>query len=264
MPRIAESRRLKPSFIVIGAQRSGTTSLYNYLAEHPQVMPGATKEVHFFDIHFRQGADWYWRQFPPRDDAGLPQMITGEASPYYIFHPLAAERIAALLPETKLIALLRNPVDRAFSHHQHETRRGKETLPFAAALGAEEERLAGEREKILHDPQYRSTAHQWHSYRSRGCYMDQLENWLRFFPRERMLILLSERFYENPSTMLRVVTDFLALPPLPARNADSYEKHNLAAYSGMDPKMRKELSDFYRPHNQRLASFLGIDLRWDR
>jgi hypothetical protein len=256
----SQPARLKPSFIIIGAQRAGTTSLYSYLAEHPLIAPAALKEVHFFDVHFAKGTGWYWGQFPASPAAGA---ITGEASPYYLFHPLAPQRIAELLPEVKLITLLRNPIDRALSHHQHESRRGKETLPFGEALAAEPARLRGEAERIVREPGYRSTAHQWHSYRSRGCYMDQLEQWLPHFPRENFLTLLSERFYADPSTALRQVTDFLGLPSLPPQQAASFEKHNLASYEEMDPTLRQQLGEFYRPHNARLAEFLGEDPGWD-
>jgi hypothetical protein len=188
--------------LIIGAQRAGTTSLYNYLTAHPEIAPAATKEVHFFDVHYSKGPAWYEAQFAGRAES----QITGEASPYYLFHPLAAVRAAALLPEAKLIVLLRNPVDRALSQHQHETRRGKETLSLEQALAVEDSRLAGEAERIVREPGYRSTAHQWYSYRARGCYMDQIENWLRCFRREQLLILLSEQFYADPSTELRRVT----------------------------------------------------------
>jgi hypothetical protein len=254
--------RLKPSFLIIGAQRAGTTSLYSYLTAHPQIAPAARKEVHFFDVHYPKGEQWYWEQFPTCDGGGFGPQITGEASPYYLFHPLAAERAAALLPDARLIVLLRNPIDRALSHHQHETRRGMETLSFADALSAEESRLRGEAERIRREPGYRSTAHQWHSYRSRGCYRDQLEQWLRFFKREQMLVLISEEFYADPARSLRQVTDFLVLPPLPPLPADAYEKHNLASYGSMNPALGGELADFYAPHNARLAEFLGRDLGW--
>lgn len=253
--------RLKPSFIIIGAQRAGTTSLYSYLVEHPLIVPAAMKEVHYFDVHYAKGDEWYSQQF---GTAPQPGAITGEASPYYLFHPLAPERIARLLPDVKLIALLRNPIDRALSHHQHETRRGKETLPFAEALAAEEDRLQGEADRIRHEPGYRSTAHQWHSYRSRGCYMDQIAQWLPHFPREQFLFLLSERFYADPSAALRQVTDFLALPPLPPQPAGKFEKHNLASYGEMAPEVREELATSYRPHNERLAEFLGENPGWER
>jgi hypothetical protein len=253
--------RLKPTFLILGAQRAGTTSLYSYLTAHPQIAAAARKEVHFFDIHYGKGEAWYWEQFPLWE-AGDTQTITGEASPYYLFHPLAPERAAAAVPHAKLIVLLRNPVDRALSHHQHETRRGMETLSFAEALAAEQTRLAGEAERICRESGYRSTAHQWHSYRSRGCYLEQLEHWLRFFPRQQLLILQSESFYADPAQSLRSVTDFLELPPVPPQTPKDYEKHNLASYDAMPAQVRAELTAFYAPHNARLARFLGYDPGW--
>jgi len=252
--------RLKPAFIIIGAQRAGTTSLYSYLTAHPLIAPAATKEVHFFDVHYGRGTDWYWEQFPVASEAG---MITGEASPYYLFHPLVPERIAALLPEVKLIVLLRNPIDRALSHHQHESRRGKEVRPFTDAVAVQTERLRSEAERIAREPGYRSTVHQWHSYRCRGRYLEQIEQWLPHFPRRNFLPLLSERFYADPSTSLRQVTDFLQLPPMPPKRIVNYEKHNRASYPGMPSAVRQELAEYYRPHNSRLATFLGEDPGWD-
>ena len=258
-PEDSSSARRLPTFLVIGAQRAGTTSLYNYLTAHPGIAAAATKEVHFFDVHYSKGPAWYEAQFPSRGEA----QITGEASPYYLFHPLAAARAAAFLPDAKLIVLLRNPVDRALSHHQHETRRGKETLPLAQALALEESRLRGEAERIATEPGYRSTAHQWHSYRARGCYMDQIENWLRSFRSEQLLVLLSEQFYADPSTALRQVTEFIGAEPLAARSAGDFEQFNKAEYGEMPPEVREELVRFYRPHNCRLAEFLGHDPGWD-
>src|SRR5262245_18320944 len=103
-----------PHFIIIGAQRCGTTSLYNYLIRQLGVIPAAMKEVHFFDLNYQKGNEWYFSQFP---ELGRDQ-ITGEASPYYIFHPRVPQRIKNLLPSIKLIVLLRNPTNRAFSHYQ--------------------------------------------------------------------------------------------------------------------------------------------------
>lgn len=136
-----------PDFLIIGAQRCGTISFYRLLCQHPLVEGAARKEVHYFDLHFQKGEEWYRSFFP---EAEREDRVTGESSPYYIFHPLSAERAARLVPGARLIVLLRNPVDRAYSHYQHGLRRGYETLPtFEQALEAEPGRLAGEREKIL-------------------------------------------------------------------------------------------------------------------
>ena len=233
------------------------------MLEHPLIAPAVAKEVHFFDNHFQRGAAWYWDQFPA-ESAITPGTITGEASPYYIFHPLAAKRAAELLPAARLIAILRDPVDRAFSHYQHERRRGKEPLSFRDALASEDERLRGEVKKIVETPGHRSVSHQFYSYRSRGCYIDQLEEWLRYFPRENLLILIAEHFYDAPGTIVQQVIDFLHLPALPSRPPASYEKHNLAEYPKLDAELRTELAAFYARYNQRLARFLGTDLPWQR
>ncbi len=251
-----------PSFLIIGAQRAGTTSLYNYLLDHPQIAPAALKEVHFFDVHFAKGTGWYRDQFRALEEHPDEKAITGEASPYYIFHPLAPYRIAELLPNVKIIVLLRNPVDRAISHYHHEVRCGNETLSLAEALAAEEGRLKGEAERIRREPGYRSITHQRHSYRARGCYMDQLETWAKLFPRENILPLLSERFYEAPAIALQQVTDFLGLAPMPERK-ESFPIHNLASYPELEKEMRDELAAFYKPHNERLAAFLGESPGWD-
>lgn len=263
MAEVNTSTRLRPSFLIIGAQRSGTTSLYRYLTEHPSIAPAAKKEVHFFDVHYEEGLGWYEAQFPSAEAVNGEGVISGEASPYYLFHPLAASRAAATLPEVKLIAILRNPVDRALSHHQHETRRGKEILPIEAALDSEVGRLRGEEDRLLHERGYRSHTHQWHSYRARGCYMDQIEVWLEKFRREQLLVLISEDFYADPSRALQEVTNFLGLPALPKREPTDFEKFNHADYSQMPAKVRAQLVEFFRPHNRRLAAFLGRNPGWD-
>ena len=196
-----------PDFFIIGAQRGGTRSLYEYLSGHPDIQPARTEEVHYFSLFFDRGRRWFLSQFPPLG----PGQITGEASPYYLFHPLAAERLHAVAPEAKLIVLLRNPVDRAFSHYQLEVRQGNEPLSFEEAIAAESSRLAGEVERILDDDTYASFAHQHYSYLARGRYVEQLRRWFSLFPRDQFLVLKSENFYRDPAAGYRQVTDFLGL-----------------------------------------------------
>lgn len=194
-----------PDFIVIGAQKAGTTSLDAYLREHPDVLPCAWKEVQFFHgLRYLEGEDWYRRQFlDPGDLRRVPayrerQLINGEATPYYLFHPHVPERIAGMVPNARLIALLRDPVARAYSHYQHNVRRGKEPLPFADALKREDEIFPGEHARMQADPGYRSEAYYRYSYKQRGCYADQLERYYRLFPREQLLIVKSEDLFERP------------------------------------------------------------------
>lgn len=170
-----------PDFVIIGAQKSGTTSLYHVLSQHPYVRPAARKELHYFSIFFHRGLDWYRSCFPsPEQEAGR-STITGESSPYYLFHPHAPRRMAEALPQTRLIVLLRNPVDRAYSHYQMIANFGHEPLTFEEAIEAEEVRLSGEKAKMLDDGQYFSFAHQYFSYLAKGIYVDQLAYWSKFF-----------------------------------------------------------------------------------
>lgn len=259
--------RLLPDFIIIGAQRCGTTSLYFYLTKHPCIVPAFTKEVHFFDKNFVKGVAWYRAHFPSFsyrtyvEQIRKQNLVTGEATPYYIFHPAAPKRISEVVPEVKLIALLRNPVDRAYSHYQYEVRRGRETLSFEDAIGREVERLSGERERILRDGSYYSFNHQRYSYLSRGIYMDQLRTWIGLFPKEQMLILKSGDFYADPPTMLGRILEFLNLPSWELKE---YKTYNRASYPRMNAVTRKRLIDYFNPHNQRLYEYLGMSLDWDR
>ena len=171
-----------PDFVIIGTQRGGTTSLHAYLSAHPQVITPVTKELHFLTDRYERGLDWYLGQFPRELP---PDVITGEATPYALFHPLAPRRLLETAPAAKSIVLLRNPVERAYSHFLLERSRGEETLDFAAALDAELERLDGEEARLARDPAYVSHPHKHASYMARGEYVRQLERWFGVFPREQ-------------------------------------------------------------------------------
>ncbi len=253
--------RVLPDFIIIGAQRCGTTSLYNYLSQHPCVVPALVKEVHFFDINFHKGIHWYRSHFPTFLEKYKQNIITGEASPYYIFHPHAARRIFKIIPQVKLIVLLRNPVDRAYSHYHHEVRIGAETLSFEEAIEKESERLKGEIKKMLENENYYSFNHQHYSYLSRGIYIDQIKVWMSLFPKEQILIIKSEDFYANPSAVFRRVLEFLNLPIWEPKE---YKKFNYANYPKMNPATRKRLIKFFEPYNQKLYEYLGVNFGWDR
>lgn len=259
------SMRLLPDFIVIGAQKCGTTSLYHYLKKHPCISMASQQEVHYFDLNYGKGTDWYRAHFPASLSKNLVKqmfardLIIGESSPYYIFHPAVPQRISELLPEVKLIALLRNPVERAQSHYYHEVRKGRETLSFEAAIQKEAERLAGVKEKLLEDERYYNDNYRNFSYVSRSVYIDQLETWARFFPRDQFLIIKSEDFYDDPETTLKQVSGFLNLKSFALK---AYKKYNYAAYSNMDTGLRKQLTDYFEQYNQRLYEFLGISFDW--
>lgn len=191
------SIRTLPDFIIIGGMKCATTALYFYLAKHPKVIPAVRKEVHFFDSHYSKGLDWYRGHFPFYRNyipivSSSKEFITGEASPNYMIYPHAPKRIAETLPKAKLIVVLRNPVDRAYSHYKHQVRVGKETLSFEEAIDREDERIEGELEKMIEDETYVSLKYSLFSYLHRGIYVDQLKAWFNYFKREQILILETE------------------------------------------------------------------------
>jgi Sulfotransferase domain len=260
--------RLLPSYLIIGAQRAGTTSLHRYLVQHPAVRTMLrTKGVHFFDTSYGRGMSWYASRFPTRAYGWYVRrrhgnrLITGEASPYYLFHPHVPSRVARHLPDVKLIVLLRDPVARAHSHFQHETARGFETLSFEEAIDAEPLRLGGELERMRREPLYNSFAHQHHSYLARGLYHDQLATWWSLFPGEQVLVLSSERFFAEPDRTFAQVLDFLELP---AFTPPAYERHNAYDYGRLSEPVRRRLADHFREPNRRLYAALGEDLGWSR
>jgi hypothetical protein len=249
--------RTTPDFLVVGAQRAGTTSLYRYLAAHPAVTPPLRKEIQYFTLHHERGDQWYRAHFPL---AGRAQR-TFEATPYYLFHPAAPARAAATVPDAKVIALLRDPVARAFSHWQHNASRGLEHLGFEAALDAETERLAGEDERLAADATYRSDRHRLWSYMARGRYADQLERWLTHYPRDRVLVLRSEELYEHPGPTYARTLDFLGLSAMELETYPRYTRR--VSTARMTDAARQRLVAYFRPHNERLAALLGEKVWWE-
>jgi hypothetical protein len=256
--------RILPSVLVIGAQRAGTTSLFHALAKHPHVARPLLKEIHFFDDQFWCGVDWYRAHFPlsaSQDRARRREgdLVGVDATPYYLFHPAAPARAAATVPNAKLVVLLRDPVARAYSHFQKMRRTKVEQLSFAAALDAEDERLAGEAERLLADPRYRSFQHLHHSYVSRGLYADQLERWLAHFPPERLFVAFAEEFFARPQ---QVYAQVLAHLGLPAWEPPQFPNYNPGGHTGIDDETRAGLAARFAEPNERLRRLLGHELPW--
>jgi hypothetical protein len=243
-----------PDFLILGAQKAGTTALYAYLRWHPDITGPSFKEVSFFDRHYARGEPWYRAHLPLRRRA-----LVGEASPSYLFHPQAPERVARMLPEARLIALLRNPVERAFSHYQHEVALGREPLSFDDATDREDERMRGELERMLRDPSYFSHAWWNYTYVARGRYAEQLERWYAAFPREQLLVLLTDELAADTADTYRRVLDFLGAE---AQDLDSYPRIFDRDYADMDPATRARLEELFAEPNRRLAALLGRDLPW--
>jgi hypothetical protein len=246
--RVTSGIRPLPDFLIIGAQKAGTTALYSYLRRHPEITGPAWKEVSFFDRHYHRGEAWYRGNFPL-----LRRQHTGEASPSYLIHPLAPQRVAALLPDVRLIVLLRDPVDRALSHYYHEVALGREPLSFEAALEREEERTRGEVERMLEDPGYFSHAWWDFTYRARGRYAEQLERWLAVFRPEQLLVLRSDELAERPGPTYARVLEFLGSAP---HELEGYPLVFTREYPDMKPETRRMLADYYAEPNRRLHELL--------
>jgi hypothetical protein len=252
--RATAGARALPDFLILGAQKAGTTALYAYLRWHPDITGPSFKEVSFFDRHYAKGERWYRAHLPVRRSA-----IVGEASPSYLFHPLAPQRVAQMLPQARLIALLRNPVERAFSHYQHEVALGREQLSFEEAIDREPERMRGEVERMLRDPTYFSHAWWNYTYVSRGRYAEQLERWFAAFPREQVLVLLTDELADDTAGTYRRVLEFLGAD---AHELDSYPRIFDRDYSEMSGATRSGLEQKFAEPNRQLAALLGRELPW--
>jgi hypothetical protein len=244
-----------PDFLILGAQKAGTTALYAYLRWHPEIMGPSWKEVSFFDRHYGRGVRWYRGHFPLRSRG----RIVGEASPGYLFHPLAPARVRETVPDAKLIVLLRDPVDRALSHYHHEVALGREPLSFEDALDAEPERTRGEEERMAREPGYFSHAWWDHTYLARGRYAEQLERWFGVFPREQLLGVASEELAADTAGTYQRVLDFLGAPTHGLRD---YPRVYEQEYTEMAPETRARLAREFAEPNRRLYELLGRELGW--
>jgi hypothetical protein len=259
------SLRMRPGFVLVGAQRCGTTSLFRALSAHPLVRPPVFhKGVNYFDLNYYRGPDWYHGHFPVRGLArirttGDEPPVAFEASGYYMYHPLAPERMARELPEAKLLVMVRDPVERAYSAHRHELARGFETEPFERALELEDERLAGEVERIRTDPRYESHSHRHHSYRRRGHYAEQIEHLRELFGEDRVLIVESELFFTRPEPEYARILDFLSLPAFTPRRFDRW---NARPRSPMHDATQRDLRRYFAAHDRELGGLLGRMPAW--
>jgi hypothetical protein len=260
--------RLEPSFIVIGGQRCGTTTIFKSLSEHPDVLrPPVDKGTDYYTLNYGRGRDWYRSRMPLAASARLRAGRAGaplafEACTYYMFHPLAIERLAKDFPNIKLVAMLRDPVERAYSAYKHEFARGFDPEPqFLRALELEDARLEGEIERIEADVNYESIPHRHWAYRRRGQFAEQLERVYEHFPREQVHVMESEAFFVDPAGEYRQLIDFLGLRHWePA----AFEQHNARPSSAMPEDAKAFLDEHYRAHDEQLTELLGREPFWVR
>ncbi|MCP3903964.1 MAG: sulfotransferase domain-containing protein [Planctomycetes bacterium] len=265
--RLSAPLRCLPDFLVIGAQRSGTTFLFQELSRHPAVWMPPCKECHHFTARMRSSL-WYRAFFLTRAArrrreraCGRPVLV-GEGTPYYLVHPAVPARVARLLPAARLVVLLRDPVERAYSHYRHEIRYGREHLSFEEALDAEPRRIAGERERLARSRFAASPAYQQHSYVERGRYAEQLERWFAHFDRSQVLVVFSEHLYADPASTTARVEEFLGLPPGPEQAATI---PNPGLELGpMADETRRRLRAEFAESDRALERLLGVGVPWPR
>jgi len=261
------ARRGLPDYIIIGAQKGGTTSLQKALAAHPDVCPSLVKEVHYFDLAYHRGERWYRAHFAQevRRNQAREQgrtLVMGEATPFYLAHPLAAQRAAAMVPDAKLVVLLRNPVERAYSHYRHEVRLGHEDAPVQEALLRELSNGGG---AFSTEPLRDLWAWQHRSYLQRGLYAQQLRAWMRWFPREQFLILRSEDYFADGIGILDQVCEHLGIRPASAvGNPTAYLGHHNRGDRAVPLPLavRQHLEAYYADPNRQLEQLLGRPMGW--
>ena len=266
MRTLTRGARVLPSFFIIGAPRSGTTTLFHALMQHPSLVPPARKELAFFNLLHRQGLPWYRSQFPAawqRVRARLRSgaFATGDATPTYLFNPHAARRIQTAVPDARLIVLLRDPVERAYSHYHWARGMGYELLSFEEAVRREPERVDGELERMLADEDYVSFPRSYLSYVGMGRYIDQLLAWQEVFPAEQMLVLCAEDLRQRPAATLDHALSFLGMPEL---TLPQPSERNSGSYPPMSDAMRAHLRQEFAADDERLKQHLGWTPAWMR
>lgn len=266
--------RVLPDFLILGAQRCGTSSLYRYLGAHPDLIASVRKETAYFSTRFDQGESWYRAHFALRSRVAIQRIVrtqrplSFEATPDYLFHPLVPARVKRMLPNARFITLLRDPVERAFSHYRHMRRLRFEDLSFEQAIAEEEARISPDIEQLSVDPYHRARQALRFSYIARGRYADQLERWLESFPHERFLILDSQELFEQPTATVREICSFLEVESWSPRIFRNYswkqepESEAAEAQSVIPKHLRDSLRQQFSEDHERLARLTGREFSW--
>jgi hypothetical protein len=258
--QINSKRRMDPSFFIVGAQKAGTTSLYKYLVQHPLIVPSLTKEIHYFDLNYHKPLSWYKAFFPlTRNNT---QFITGEATPYYMFHPYAIKRIAKIYPNSKIIILLRDPVSRAISHYYHEVRKGREVLDIKMAFREEQARLLNDMNKFSESSIFDCFNHQVYSYRERGVYINQIREIKKHFNDKNITIIESNEFFNNTEEVVKGVLDFLNVDSDFKIKTDKIFNVGVHKKDPNENAIRLELIEYYKRYNAELYRLIGREFKW--
>ena len=257
--------RAYPDFLIVGAQKAGTTTLFHYLTQHPQVVPPMKREIHYYDRKFHYGTIWYRAHYPLKSTLG-DSRITGEKSPSYLFHPLAPKWIKRTAGNPKLIILLRDPVRRAISHYYHQVRRGRDTRDPQRAFNQEDEILQKAYPGLFKSPVFnkkRVMDYLRYSYKKKGLYLEQIKRYREYFAPDQMFIEAAENLFEKPMDVLSRIYRFLDID-------DNYVPGNLSSKNvgGYKPdpsiaEVSRQLTEYFRPHNEALFEYLGKRFPWE-
>ena len=255
--------RVLPDFIIIGSMKCGTTSLYYDICEHPCASAAAYDEIGFFDSNFELGLNWYRSLFPTVIHKKIVKLrkkyfITGEDTPFYFWNPVAAKRIQKLLPNIKLITILRNPIDRAYSEYQELVSRESNPPSFETVI--KNEINTRKKDTSLITEENFEAFNQKNSYLLKGVYIEQLKIWAGLFPKEQIFTLSTENLNSDPTAVLESVFHYLNLPDHKIKNPQHRKQRK---YVPMNPQTRKLLIEFFKPHNERLFKFIGKKFEWD-
>ena len=257
-----------PDFLIIGAMRSGTTSLYRYIMQHPNVLPALNicsingenehggMMTHFFVTDFDKGIEWYRKQFPSKRTG----KITGEKAPLYLFCPGVAERVRKFYPNIKLLVILRNPIDRIFSNYRRYPIDAESFKDYLDKRNIEWLTAVLKRKDIKHINR-ESRQKEKSVWLEFGRYANQLERWFRFFDRDQFLILIFEEFVVDPEFHMNRVFDFLGLPKYRLKK---YKKFHFSYPKGSIKKREKIfLEKYYKSDKKKLENLLGRKLLWN-
>ena len=260
---ITSPLRVLPDFFVIGPGRTGTTSLFYYLDQHPSLSKSAYDELGFFDVNFHLGFHWYRSLFPSiltkfRIKSKTNFFMTYDVTPSYVRRPWIARRIKKLFPNSKLIIVLRNPIDKTYSHYYLSTTSG-ETRNFEEVIKKDMDDISKWNINSKDDNYFATKVE--NSKLARGFYVEQLLPWFELFPKNQILIISSEELASNTKNVMSEIFKFLNLPDYKIPNI---EKVNVSKYSKMNPDTRKILIDFFKPYNEQLFKFLDRKFDWNK
>ena len=271
--------RPAPDLVIIGVKRGGTTSLFRDLERHPSMCPMVPsarrlplrenmKGAHWLDSDLARSTRWYRSHFATSATKRWRTHRTGaaftaEASPYYFFHPLAAQRAATLLPRTRFVVMLRDPVERTVSHWAEQTRNGVETLTLRDALAAERDRVGDAGARLAAGTMGSSHAHEQQSYAAQSEYAASLGRWIEAVGSERVVVVFSEDYYADPRRVIGAVLDAAGQPAMPTDHESEW-RNAAPRPSTLDADIDAELTEHFRADVCQLVDRFGLAPPWAR